>query len=106
MPNLDPSERIKTIRAKVREERQLIAMLNRIIADQNLKRLLRPASHSLDDIESFFLDAKVLRQERTPAALARWLREAEKLLQRAEQQRKSFELIIKKFGPSARLVSG
>jgi hypothetical protein len=94
------------MRTKVSEERKLIAMLNRIVTDQNLKRLLRPASHSLDEIESFFLDAKVLHEERTPAALARWLREAEKMLQRAEQQRKSFELIIKKFGPNARLIAG
>ena len=53
----------------------------------------------------FFLNEKAL-QERTPAALAKRLHEAEKVLRRVTQQRKSFELIIRKFGATARLVSG
>jgi hypothetical protein len=62
----------------------------------------------LNDLENYFLDEKILKgkEERTATALAEWLREAEKVLQLAVQQRKSFELIIKKFGPNARLISG
>jgi len=106
MQNEDAKQRIKTIRSRVREERELISKLNSTVTDSNLKRLLRPASHLLDDIESFFLNAKILQEERTSAALAKWLREAERVLQLAAQQRKSFELIVKKFGPNARLISG
>jgi hypothetical protein len=73
--------------------------------------LYRPLTYTgagalLNRVEAGFLDAKILREERTPAALAKWLREAEKMLQLASQQRKAFELIIKKFGPGARLISG
>ena len=105
MKNEDAKQRIRTIRTKVREERELISKLNRVAADQNLKRLLRPTSRSLDHVENLFLNEKAL-QERTPAALARRLHEAEKVLRRVTQQRKSFELIIRKFGATARLISG
>ena len=80
MQNEDAKQRIKTIRSRVREERELISKLNSTVTDSNLKRLLRPASHLLDDIESFFLNAKILQEERTSAALAKWLREAERVL--------------------------
>ena len=103
--NEDAKQPIKTIRSRVREERQLISKLNGTVIDASLKRLLRPASHLLDDVENFFLDVKILQEERTPAALAKWLREAERILQLASQQRRSFELVIKKFGPNARLIS-
>jgi|SRR6266404_5435417 hypothetical protein len=106
MKNEDAKRRLKTIRTTVRQERELISKLNRIVTDQNLKRLLRPTSYSLDHIENFFLNEKILQEERTPAALAKWLREADKVLSRATQQRKSFELIIRKFGTTARLISG
>jgi hypothetical protein len=106
MQNEDVKRRIRTIRSRVREERELLSKLNRTVTDSNLKRLLRPASHSLDDVEGFFLDAKILQEKRSSAVWARWLREAEKVLRRATQQRESFELIIKKFGPDARLISG
>ena len=105
MQNEDVKQRIKAIRFTVREERQLISKLNGSVTDASLKRLLRPASYLLDNVENFFLDAKILQEERTPAALAKWLREAERILQLASQQRRSFELIIKKFGPNARLIS-
>jgi hypothetical protein len=106
MKNEDAKQRIRTIRTKIREEREPISKLNRIVTDQNLKRLLRPTSQSLDHAENFFLNEKALQEQRTPAALANWLREAEKVLSRATQQRKSFELIIRKFGAPARLISG
>src|SRR3984893_14114012 len=91
-----PAQRIKRIRSGVQEERKIISNLDSTVADANLRRLLRPASNLLNRVEAGFLDAKVLREERTPAALAKWLREAEKMLQLASQQRKAFELIIKK----------
>ena len=68
--------------------------------------LLRPASHLLDKVEGFFLNPHILQEDRTPGALAKWLREADRLVQLATQQRKSFELIIKKFGSNARLIAG
>ena len=54
MKNEDAKQRIRTIRTKVREERELISKLNRVAADQNLKRLLRPTSRSLGHVENFF----------------------------------------------------
>ena len=63
MKNEDAKQRIRTIRTKVREERELISKLNRVPADQNLKRL-RPTSRSLDHVENLFLNEKAL-QERT-----------------------------------------
>jgi hypothetical protein len=48
-------------------------------------------------LKTGFLDAKILREHRTHATLAKWLREAERMPQLASQQRKAFELIIKKF---------
>jgi hypothetical protein len=90
---------IKTIR--VRQERDLIANLTSTVTDQNLRRLLRPASHLLDKVEGFFLNPQILQEDRNPVALAKWLREADRVVQLATQQRKSFELIIKKFGSNA-----
>jgi hypothetical protein len=99
-------EHIKTIRSRVRQERDLISNLTNTVTDQNLRRLLRPASHLLDKVEGFFLNPQFLREDRTPVALAKWLREADRVVQLATQQRKSFELIIKKFGSNARLIAG
>jgi hypothetical protein len=106
MPNTDAKKRIEKMRSKVTEERALISKLNDTISDPNLRQLLRPTSRLLNDVEGYFLNAKILKEERTLAALARWLREADRVLQLAIQQRKSFELIVKKFGPNARLISG
>jgi hypothetical protein len=99
-------EHIKTIRSRVRQERDLISKLTSTVTDQNLRRLLRPASHLLDKVEGFFLNPQILQEDRTPVALAKWLREADRLVQLATQQRKSFELIIKKFKSNARLIAG
>jgi hypothetical protein len=106
MQNEDTKQRIKAIRSRVREERDLISKLNVTLSDPNLKQLLRPTSRLLSDVETYFLDTKILKEERTAIASARWLREAERVLQLAVQQRKSFELIVKKFGSDARLISG
>jgi hypothetical protein len=46
MKNEDAKQRIRTIRTKIREEREPISKLNRIVTDQNLKRLLRPTWQS------------------------------------------------------------
>jgi hypothetical protein len=103
MQNEDAKQRIKAIRSRVREERELISKLNVTLRDPNLKQLLRPTSRLLNDVENYFLDTKILNEERTAPTLARWLREAERVLQLGVQQRKSFELIVKKFGSDARL---
>lgn len=95
------TKRIDTIRSNVREERALISRWEGCVMDRNLRRLLRPASHLLDDVESFFLSPKIRQEERSPAALAMWLREAKRVLQLARQQRRSFELIIKSLDRAA-----
>jgi hypothetical protein len=106
MPDTHARKRIEKIRSKVRDEQALISKLSSTISDPNLKRLLRPTSRLLSDVENYFLDAKLLKEERPSPAFARWHREAERMLQLAMQQRKSFELIVKKFGADARLISG
>jgi hypothetical protein len=55
-------EHIKTIRSRVRQERDLISNLTSTVTDQNLRRLLRPASHLLDKVEGFFLNPQILRR--------------------------------------------
>src|SRR5271166_5419391 len=106
MKNESAAQRIRMIRSRVREERQLVSKLNGVVTDANLRRMLRLPVNMLDRVETFFLNPKILQEDRSPAALARWLREAERILQLASQQRKSFELIIERFGPDARLISG
>jgi hypothetical protein len=108
MPNSHVRKRLQKIRSEVSDERALIFQLNGVISDPNLKQLLRPTLRLLNDVENYFLDASVLEREeaRTATALVHWVYEADKLLQLAIQQRKSFELIVKKFGPNARLISG
>ena len=107
MPNSCAKKRVEKIRSKVSDERALIFELNGVISDPKLKQLLRPTSRLLNDVENYLPDARVLEREeaRTAKALVHWLHEADKLLQLAIQQRKSFELIVKKFGPNARLIS-
>ena len=107
MPYLYVKKRLEKIRSEVSDERALICQLNGVIGDPNLKQLLRPTSRLLNDVENYFLDASVLerKEARTATALVHWVHEADKLLQLAIQQRKSFELIVKKFGPNARLIS-
>jgi hypothetical protein len=99
------SNRIEAIRAKVREERAALSeMSSKVSAD--VKRLMKPASQWLDDVEGFFLDRKVLNEPRTPAALARWLDNADRVLRQAIQHRKYVEGLVKKCGPDARIVGG
>ena len=103
MPNSYAKKRVEKIRSKVSDERALISELNGVISDPNLKQLLRPTSRLLNDVENYLPDARVLERKEARTA-THWLHEADKLLQLAIQQRKSFELIVKKFGPDARLI--
>ena len=107
MLNSYAKKRVEKIRSKVSDERALISELNGVISDPNLKQLLRPTSRLLNDVENHLPDARVLERKEAQAAtaLVHWLHEADKLLQLAIQQRKSFELIVKKFRPNARLIS-
>jgi hypothetical protein len=106
MPNAYAKKHVDKIRSKVSDERALISKLNGVISDPNLKQLLRPTSRLLNDVENYLSDARVLegKEARTATALVHWLHVADKLLQLAIQQRKSFELIVKKFGPNARII--
>jgi hypothetical protein len=86
MKNESAAQRIRMIRSRVREERQLVSKLNGVVTDANLRRMLRLPVNMLDRVETFFLNPKILQEDRSPAALARWLREAERILQLASQQ--------------------
>jgi hypothetical protein len=101
----DASNRIEAIRAKAREERAALSEISsKVSAD--LKRLIKPAVHRLDDVEGFFLDQKMLSEPRTAAALARWLDNADGVLRQTIQHRKYVEALVKKFGRGARIVGG
>jgi hypothetical protein len=76
---------IKTIRSRVWQERDLISNLTSTVTDQNLRRLLRPTSHLLDKVEGFFLNPQILQEDRTPVALAKWLREADRVSHPADR---------------------
>jgi hypothetical protein len=95
-------KQIEEIRAKVRDERALLADLSaRISAD--LKRLLKPASNLLDDVEGFFLAPEVLRHPpRSESEMAKWLGNAEVVLRRAVEHRKHIESLVQTYGPDAR----
>jgi len=96
-------KRIDAMRTKVREERERLSeMSDNLSAD--LKRVLKPASFRLDDVENFFVDRKILAEPRPAAQLARWLGHAETALRQAIQHRKYVEDLVKKFGPNARMV--
>ena len=52
--------RIVDLRARVRDERALLAELNARVSP-DIQKLLKPASNLLDDVEGFFLAPEVLR---------------------------------------------
>jgi hypothetical protein len=64
MPNSYVKKGVEKIRSKVSDERALISQLNGTISDPNLKLLLRPTSRLLNDVENYFLDARVLERQR------------------------------------------
>jgi hypothetical protein len=100
-------ERVQRIKAKVREERKLLSKLEHSFTDADLRQLLKPALHYLDDVEGYFLDPKVLNDPpRTGAQMARWLGGAERVLHGAMLLRERAERLIKKHGPDAKIVGG
>jgi hypothetical protein len=99
---VEANERVQEIRSRAQHERVLISELDGKLAD--LKPLLKPASNLLDDVEGFFLDAKIMQEPRSGDALARWLGHAEMVLQRAVQHREYVEGLVKKFGTNARII--
>ncbi len=104
MPGKD-AERIMEIRAKARDERALVADLERRMTDCEFKRVvLQPAIWSLDDVDRFFLAKENLDEPRTPQALSTWLDRAQAALDAAISHRKHAEATVKKFGPDATLT--
>jgi hypothetical protein len=101
----EANERVKTMRSRVGEDRVLLSMLDSVLTDAHLKQVLKRASNMLDDVEYLFLDAKILKEPRTAAALTKWLGQGEKVLQFAVQQREFIEDIVETFGPNVRAVS-
>jgi hypothetical protein len=104
MESAAQNERIQKIRAKRIEEKELVSTLNDTLTDARLKATLKLASNWLDDVETFFLNTKILKEPRSDAALAAWLGQAEIVLQNAVQQRKFVEDIVKTSGPNARTI--
>jgi hypothetical protein len=97
-----PDKRIADIRAKIRDERALLSALNKQV-NADLKKLLKPASHYLDDVEGFFLAPEALRHPpRAASEWAKWLGDAEAVLRRAVVHRKWIEGLVKKYGADAR----
>jgi hypothetical protein len=70
--SMQSDERVQRIRAKVEEERKLLGKLERTLISSDLKQLLKPAHHALDDVEGYFLDPKILgHPPRTGAQIIR-----------------------------------
>ncbi len=81
----------------------LSKLSQRVSAD--LKELMKPASHYLDDVERFFLAPATLRHPpRSDREMANWLGNTEKVLRRAVAHRKLIQGFVRKFGPDARVV--
>jgi hypothetical protein len=57
---MQSDDRLQKIKVKVREERKLLSKLERTLINPDLKQLLKPALHALDDVEGYFLDPKVI----------------------------------------------
>ena len=104
MTHEDNEQHIEALRAKSREERARVGELNAKLGD--LKQVLVPASHLLDDVDQFFLGAEILRQPRTPQELAQWLRHADEIFKRAVEARQYVKGLVKKFGYDARVIGG
>jgi len=102
MTNEDNERHIATLREKSREERARLAALSSKLGD--LKQWLTQASSQLDFIDHFFLDPKILSEDRTPEKLARWLSGADAALKIAVEVREHVEGLASKFGPDARLI--
>jgi hypothetical protein len=95
--------RIVDLRARVRDERALLAELNARVSP-DVQKLLKPASNLLDDVEGFFLAAEVLRHPpRNEQHLAEWLGHAGSVLRRAVEHREQIERLTKEHGPDAKV---
>jgi hypothetical protein len=102
---MQSDDRLQRIKVKVREERKLLSKLERTLINPDLKQLLKPALHALDDVEGYFLDPKVIgNPPRTSAEMAKWLGGAERVLHGAMLSRQRAEKILKKYGPDAKIV--
>jgi hypothetical protein len=102
---MQSDDRVQQIKAKAREERKLLSKLERTLTSPDLKQLLKPALHALDDVEGYFLDPKVLGDPpRTSSEMARWLGGAERVLHGAMLIRQRAEKVIKKRGPNAKII--
>jgi hypothetical protein len=95
-------QRLALLREKSRAERGTIAELNGKLGD--LKEMLKPALSQLDFVDLYFLDPKILSEDRTPQQLARWLTAADGALVIAINTRTNVERLAKQFGPDARLI--
>ena len=83
----DISVRVEAIRARIRNERAVIAEMSG--RSERLKVLLGLASIRLDNVERIFLEKDVLQETRSPAQWDKWLQAAEKELLQAEEHVKS-----------------
>jgi hypothetical protein len=101
---MQSNDRLRLIKDKVREERKLLSKLQRTFTNPDLKQLLKPALHALDDVEGYFLDPKVIGEPRTSAEKAKWLGGAERVLHGAMLSRQRAEKLVKKYGPDAKIV--
>ena len=65
--------RIVDLRARVRDERALLAELSARVSP-DIQKLLKPASNLLDDVEGFFLAPEVMQHPpRSEQQMAEWL---------------------------------
>jgi hypothetical protein len=93
---------IDDIRSKVRDERALISALQEKYPAA--KDIFKSALNFLNDVEAFFLNAAILQEPRGAATLASWLSNAENVLQMAIKEREQASAVLKKVGPTARLI--
>jgi len=104
---LTPNQRVEVIRDRTRDERaQLLELGSRVRDPEVRDHLLKPATASLDDVELFFLERSALQEPRGPQAWARWLDQAEAMVQRAAEARMWAEQIINKYGAAVRFIAG
>ena len=102
----ESSGRVEAIRSRVREERAALSRLDASLTNPQFLELTKIAAHLLDDVEGFFLDARIVEERRTPQAFDWWLSQAEKVLGSAIRQREYVDSILAMFGPNARLIGG
>jgi hypothetical protein len=82
--------------------KKAIARLDSKLKDAHLKNRLRFASGILDLVEHGCLSKETMKQERTRTELAWWLRQSERLLAPAIEEREYVEHLVVKYGPYVR----